>query len=71
MEFDELTDIAYRTLNPRELSDSSYAGSVAAALLTDLGNVYRGVCIDTPVPWAFVRSMQQLRPWLLQGKAGL
>ena len=48
MEFDELTDIAYRTLNPRELSDSSYAGSVAAALLTDLGNVYRGVCIDTP-----------------------
>ncbi len=71
MEFDELTDIAYRTLNPRELSDSSYAGSVAAALLTDLGNVYGEYALIRPVPWAFVRSMRQLRPWLLQGKAGL
>ena len=59
MEFDELTDIAYRTLNPRELSDSSYAGSVAAALLTDLGNVYRGVCIDTTRVTDYERAIQK------------
>ena len=53
MEFEELTDIAYRTLNPRDLSESASAGSVAAALLTDQGNVYRGVCIDTPCSMGF------------------
>ena len=37
---------AYETLNPRELSDLSSAGSVAAALITDRGNIYKGVCID-------------------------
>ena len=46
MDFEELIRIAEETLNPRALSDSAEAGSVAAALVTDKGNVYRGVCID-------------------------
>lgn len=53
MSFDELYKIAMDTLNPRQLSESSYAGTVAAALLTDKGNVYRGVCIDTPSSMGF------------------
>ena len=53
MEFEELIDLARKTLNPRELSDSASAGSVAAALLTDKGNVYTGVCIDTPCSMGF------------------
>ena len=53
MTFDELYRIARETLNPRELSRSSSAGSVAAAILTDRGNVYRGVCIDTPCSMGF------------------
>ena len=32
MEFDELYDIAKNTLNPREISKNSCAGSVAAAI---------------------------------------
>ena len=68
MEFDELTDIAYRTLNPRELSDSSYAGSVAAALLTDLGNVYRGVCIDTPCSMGFCAEQAAAAAMLTAGE---
>ena len=53
MEFEELIALARKTLNPRELSDSASAGSVAAALLTDKGNVYTGVCIDTPCSMGF------------------
>lgn len=34
-------------LNPRTLSPFVDAGGVAAAILTDKGNVYTGVCIDT------------------------
>ena len=53
MDFEELIRIAEETLNPRALSDSAEAGSVAAALVTDKGNVYRGVCIDTPCSMGF------------------
>jgi cytidine deaminase len=35
-------------LNSKKLSKNSYAGSVAAAILTESGKVYTGVCIDTP-----------------------
>lgn len=53
MEFQQLIEIAKKTVNPRCLSDSSEAGSVAAAILTDKGNVYKGVCIDTPCSMGF------------------
>ena len=33
-------------LNPREVSPFIDAGGVAAAILTDQGNIYTGVCID-------------------------
>jgi len=33
-------------LNPREVSPFIDAGGVAAAILTDKGNIYTGVCID-------------------------
>ena len=34
-------------LNPRKISPFIEAGSVASAILTDAGNIYTGVCIDT------------------------
>lgn len=43
----ELYDIAKEKLNPRVLTPFMEAGGVAAAILTDRGNVYTGVCIDT------------------------
>ena len=46
MDFTELSKIAEKLAYPRALSESAEAGSVAAALLTDKGNVYTGVCID-------------------------
>ena len=43
----KLVQLAQKTLNPRKLSQYSDAGGVASALVTDKGNVYVGVCIDT------------------------
>jgi len=38
---------AKSVVNPRVLSGEADAGGVGAALLTESGNVYHGVCIDT------------------------
>lgn len=43
----ELYEIAKSKINPRKISPLIEAGEVAAAILTDKGNVYTGVCIDT------------------------
>ena len=53
MEFGELQKIAQDTLNQRRLSRLATAGTVAAAFLTDKGNVYTGVCIDVPAGMGF------------------
>jgi len=45
--FEELIARAQAVLNPRQIARNAWAGSVAAALVTDRGNVYAGVCIDT------------------------
>lgn len=53
MDIKELKDIAERKVNPRQLSEGCYVASVASALLTDKGNVYIGVCIDTSSSMGF------------------
>lgn len=53
MTFEKLKAIADKTVNPRDLSPSVSVGSVAAAIETDKGNVYTGVCIDTPSGMGF------------------
>ena len=53
MTFDLLLEKAKSALNYRQLSDSADAGNVAAAILTDRGNVYVGVCIDTSCGMGF------------------
>lgn len=48
---EQIWDILYQAakekLKPRVISPYIEAGSVAAAILTDQGNIYTGVCIDT------------------------
>jgi cytidine deaminase len=53
MEFDELYQQAKSVLNPRRLSQEAEAGGVGAALLTESGRVYTGVCIDTSSSMGF------------------
>lgn len=47
MDFDLLYEHAKRVINPWKLSDTADSGGVGAAILTESGNVYLGVCIDT------------------------
>lgn len=51
--FDELYQRARSVLNPRRLSEDAEAGGVGAALLTESGQVYVGVCIDTACSMGF------------------
>ncbi len=46
MNFEELYDVASGIVEPRRLGEFAICGSVGAALVTDKGNVYKGVCID-------------------------
>lgn len=68
MKFETLIDIAENTLNPHELADGSYAGSVAAALVTDKGNVYKGVCIDTPCSMGFCAEHAAIAAMITAGE---
>lgn len=69
MDFEALVRAAEETLNPRALSDSAEAGSVAAALVTDRGNVYRGVCIDTPCSMGFCAEHAAIAAMVTAGES--
>lgn len=51
--FGELYQQAKAVLNPRRFSQEAEAGGVGAALLTESGGVYTGVCIDTSSSMGF------------------
>ena len=53
MEFDELYAQAKSVLNPRRLSREAEAGGVGAAILSESGRFYTGVCIDTSSSMGF------------------
>ncbi|MBU5440314.1 cytidine deaminase [Tissierella sp. MSJ-40] len=68
MEFNELYEIAKNTLNPRAISKNSYAGSVAAAILSESGKVYTGVCIDTPCSMGFCAEHAAIAAMITAGE---
>ena len=53
MGFDELYQRAINVINPKKLSKFAESGGVGAAILTNIGNVYVGVCIDTACSMGF------------------
>ena len=53
MEFEELYGQAKSVLYPRRLSREAEAGGVGAAVLSESGRVYTGVCIDTSSSMGF------------------
>lgn len=53
MNFDELRQAAYAVVDARDLSPFASAGSVGAALVSESGAVYTGVCIDTACSMGF------------------
>jgi len=53
MQIDGLRRIAESKVRPRKLSKYCDVASVASALVTDKGNIYVGVCIDTACSMGF------------------
>lgn len=45
--WDQMYGAAKAALNPRRISDYVTCGEVAAAILSDSGKIYTGVCMDT------------------------
>ncbi len=68
MTFDELYQQAKFVINPRRLSDEAEAGGVGAALLTDDGSVYTGVCIDTACSMGFCAEHAAAAAMVTAGK---
>ena len=68
MEFTELYQTALEVLHPRQVSEDIEAGGVAAALVTDQGNVYQGVCIDTACSMGFCAEHAAIAAMLTAGE---
>ena len=68
MEFTELYQKALEVLHPRQVSEDIEAGGVAAALVTDQGNVYQGVCIDTACSMGFWAEHAAIAAMLTAGE---
>ena len=68
VEFTELYQAALEVLQPRRISPDVEAGGVAAALVTDQGNVYRGVCIDTSCSMGFCAEHAAIAAMLTAGE---
>lgn len=68
MEFTELYQKALEVLHPRQVSEDIEAGGVAAALVTDQGNVYQGVCIDTACSMGFCAEHAAIAAMLTTGE---
>lgn len=46
-EWQRLYEEAMSVLDPHDVSNKMWVGSVASAVLTKKGNIYKGICIDT------------------------
>ena len=68
MEFTELYQKALEVLHPRQVSEDIEAGGVAAALVTDQGNVYQGVCIDRACSMGFCAEHAAIAAMLTAGE---
>ncbi|HET7658064.1 MAG TPA: cytidine deaminase [Bacillales bacterium] len=68
MTFDELYNHAKSVVNPKKLSEEAESGGVGAALLTEDGNVYTGVCIDTACSMGFCAEHAAAAAMITQGE---
>ena len=69
MTMEQLRVIASEKVDPRKLSEKCYVASVASALETDKGNVYVGVCIDTPSSMGFCAEHSAIAQMITNGES--
>jgi cytidine deaminase len=69
MDFNEMLIIAKDLVKERKISRNATAGTVAAVLLTDKGNIYKGVCIDTPAGMGFCAEHSAIAAMITAGES--
>jgi cytidine deaminase len=69
MTFDELYMKAKSVVNPQRLSEYAEAGGVGASILSENGNVYTGVCIDTACSMGFCAEHAAAAAMITQGES--
>lgn len=65
----ELIRRASEVVYPRRLSPTVEVGSVGSALITDLGNIYVGVCIDTACSMGFCAEHNAIGTMVTNGES--
>ncbi|MHB1319669.1 MAG: cytidine deaminase family protein [Anaerolineae bacterium] len=65
----ELIAAAKAVVGDRKLSEDCSAGSVAAALITEAGNVYVGVCIDAACGIGFCAEHTAIAQMVTRGES--
>jgi len=65
----ELIRRAQEVVNPRQLSATVSVASVGSALVTDQGNVYVGVCVDTACSLGFCAEHNAIGSMITQGES--
>lgn len=66
--WDQLYKEAMNVINPREVSEDMYVGTVASAVLTKKGNIYTGICIDVSSSLGMCAERNALGTMLTHGE---
>lgn len=66
---EELIASAAEILGSRMLTEDSSCGGVAAALITEKGNIYRGICLDAPCSLGFCAEQGAIASMLAGGES--
>lgn len=69
MTFEQLHELAKKTLNPQELSKNTSVGKVACALETIDGNVYVGINIDTACSMGYCAEANAIGSMITAGES--
>lgn len=67
--FDDLYRAASSVVGPRRLSEHAEAGQVGAAILSDGGRVYTGICVDTASSMGFCAEHAAAAAMLTAGES--
>jgi cytidine deaminase len=67
--WEKLYNEALRVINPHEVSNALWVGSVASAILTKRGNIYTGICIDTNSSLGMCAERNALSTMLTHGES--
>jgi len=67
--FDSLLAIARGLAQDRKLARNAWAGAVAAAILSEKGNIYTGICIDAPSGMGFCAEHAAVAAMITAGES--